>query len=79
MIETIGKTKTRKLTSFYTTRDIMMNCFQVGGSLFASNIGSEHFIGLAGSGAAAGIGVVAYEWQVGLVTRSIIARDGSLL
>ena len=57
----------------------MMNCFQVGGSLFASNIGSEHFIGLAGSGAAAGIGVVAYEWQVGLVTRSIIARDGSLL
>ena len=31
--------------------------------MFASNIGSEHFIGLAGSGAATGIGVVAYEWQ----------------
>ncbi|GIY16603.1 hypothetical protein CEXT_309331 [Caerostris extrusa] len=30
-------------------------------SLFASNIGSEHFIGLAGSGAASGIGVGAFE------------------
>ena len=37
--------------------------FQVGGSLYASNMGSEHFIGLAGSGAASGIGVVAYEWH----------------
>ncbi|XP_071961784.1 sodium/glucose cotransporter 4-like [Antedon mediterranea] len=33
----------------------------VGASLFASNIGSEHFVGLAGSGAAAGIGVGAFE------------------
>eukprot|EP00794_Sanderia_malayensis_P006218 gene6218-6934_t len=40
-----------------------MAWWAVGGSLFASNIGSEHFIGLAGSGAATGIGVVAYEWQ----------------
>ena len=37
--------------------------FQVGGSLYASNMGSEHFVGLAGSGAASGIGVVAYEWH----------------
>lgn len=37
---------------------------QVGASLFASNIGSGHFIGLAGSGAAAGIGAIAYEWNV---------------
>lgn len=33
----------------------------VGASLFASNIGSEHFIGLAGSAAATGIGVGALE------------------
>ncbi|XP_006148352.1 sodium/myo-inositol cotransporter 2 isoform X2 [Tupaia chinensis] len=33
----------------------------VGASLFASNVGSGHFIGLAGSGAAAGISVSAYE------------------
>ena len=37
----------------------------VGGSLFASNIGGTHFVGIAGDGAATGIAVVAYEWQVG--------------
>ena len=35
----------------------------IGASLFASNIGSQHFIGLAGSGAAAGIGVGAFEFN----------------
>ncbi|XP_020851287.1 sodium/myo-inositol cotransporter 2 [Phascolarctos cinereus] len=35
----------------------------VGASLFASNIGSGHFIGLAGSGAAVGISVTAYEFN----------------
>nr|CAB3266300.1 sodium/myo-inositol cotransporter [Phallusia mammillata] len=38
-----------------------MNWFLVGASLFVSNIGSEHFVGLAGSGAAGGIGVGAWE------------------
>lgn len=40
-----------------------MTWWPVGASLFASNVGSGHFIGLAGSGAAAGIGAVAYEWN----------------
>ncbi|KAL8611815.1 hypothetical protein ACOMHN_053536 [Nucella lapillus] len=35
----------------------------VGASLFSSNIGSEHFVGLAGTGAAAGIAMVLYEWN----------------
>ena len=43
-----------------------MNWIFVGASLFASNIGSEHFIGLAGSGAASGIGVGAFELNVNL-------------
>ena len=34
---------------------------QVGASLFASNIGSGHFIGLAGSGAASGVVVANFE------------------
>ena len=42
----------------------MLVCWQVGASLFASNIGSEHFVGLAGSGAAGGIGVGAFEFNV---------------
>ena len=41
-----------------------MTWLPVGASLFASNIGSEHFIGLAGSGAAKGIGVGAFELNV---------------
>ena len=44
-----------------------LKMFQVGASLFASNIGSEHFIGLAGSGAAAGIAVGAFELNVSLL------------
>ncbi|XP_008328125.1 sodium/myo-inositol cotransporter 2 isoform X2 [Cynoglossus semilaevis] len=40
-----------------------MTWWPIGASLFASNIGSGHFIGLAGSGAAAGIGAIAYEWN----------------
>ncbi len=38
-----------------------MPCFRGGASLFASNIGSGHFIGLAGSGAASGIGIAVFE------------------
>ncbi len=35
--------------------------FLVGGSLFASNIGSEHLVGLAGTGAASGVAVGQFE------------------
>ncbi|XP_040116102.1 sodium/glucose cotransporter 2 isoform X2 [Oryx dammah] len=35
----------------------------VGASLFASNIGSGHFVGLAGTGAASGLAVAGFEWN----------------
>ncbi|TSM12499.1 Sodium/glucose cotransporter 1 [Bagarius yarrelli] len=35
----------------------------IGASLFASNIGSGHFVGLAGTGAAAGIAIGGFEWN----------------
>lgn len=35
--------------------------FVVGASLFASNIGSEHLVGLAGTGAASGVAVAQFE------------------
>ncbi|KAB7498069.1 Sodium/myo-inositol cotransporter 2, partial [Armadillidium nasatum] len=38
-----------------------MHWILVGSSLFASNIGSGHFIGLAGSAASSGIGVAGFE------------------
>lgn len=52
------------LTSHQSRQYFSSLFFKVGPSLFVSNIGSEHFIGLAGSGAATGIGVGSYEWQV---------------
>ncbi|XP_072024832.1 sodium/glucose cotransporter 4-like [Amphiura filiformis] len=39
----------------------------VGASLFASNIGSGHFIGLAGTGAASGIAVGSFEFNAQFV------------
>jgi len=41
--------------------------FLVGGSLFASNIGSEHLVGLAGTGAASGLAVGHFEVLASLV------------
>ena len=43
-----------------------MHWIPVGASLFASNIGSGHFIGLAGTGAASGIGIAAFELSVSI-------------
>ena len=40
----------------------------MGASLFASNIGSGHFVGLAGTGAASGIAIAAFEWNVSDIT-----------
>jgi SSS family solute:Na+ symporter len=37
--------------------------FAIGTSLFATNISSEHVIGLAGSAAATGLAVGCYEWS----------------
>lgn len=37
---------------------------QIGASLFASSEGSGLFIGLAGTGAAGGIAVAGFEWNV---------------
>ena len=37
--------------------------YAIGTSIFAANISSEHLIGLAGSGATAGLAVGAYEWM----------------
>ncbi len=41
--------------------------FVVGASLFASNIGSEHLVGLAGTGAASGVAVGQFEVLASLI------------
>ncbi|KAM5312376.1 solute carrier family 5 member 4 isoform 2-T2 [Glossophaga mutica] len=46
---------------FLAGRDIVW--WPIGASLFASNIGSGHFVGLAGTGASSGIVIAAFEWN----------------
>src|SRR5437763_1087353 len=50
---------------FLASRDV--GWFAVGASLFASNIGSEHLVGLAGTGAAGGLAVGHFEWLACLI------------
>lgn len=51
----------RSTVSGYFLAGRNMNWAAVGASLFVSNIGSEHFIGLAGSGASSGFSPAAWE------------------
>src|SRR3569832_616670 len=48
------------LVFFFAGRDV--GWFAIGASLFVSNISTEHFIGLAGSGASSGLAVGHFEW-----------------
>uniref|UniRef100_A0A4W2E8M6 Solute carrier family 5 member 1 n=1 Tax=Bos indicus x Bos taurus TaxID=30522 RepID=A0A4W2E8M6_BOBOX len=41
--------------------------WQIGAFLFASNIGTGHFMGLAGKGASSGIAVGAFEWNAAFI------------
>jgi solute:Na+ symporter, SSS family len=41
--------------------------FAIGASLFVSNISTEHFIGLAGSGATSGLAAGNFEWQASMI------------
>src|SRR6516225_527608 len=41
--------------------------FFIGASLFVSNISTEHFIGLSGTGASSGLAVGHYEWLASLI------------
>jgi len=50
---------------FWASRDI--GWFFVGASLFVSNISTEHFIGLSGTGASSGLAVGHFEWLACLI------------
>ena len=52
----------RKTAKEYFLADRALPWWVIGSSLIASNISSEQFIGMSGSGFAIGIGIAAYEW-----------------
>jgi SSS family solute:Na+ symporter len=51
-----------KTSRSYFLADRSVGWVAIGASLFATNISSEHFIGLAGSGASSGLAVGHFEW-----------------
>ncbi len=53
--------KRQKNTEDYFLAGRHLSWFIVGASIFASNIGSEHLVGLAGSGATDGVAMAHYE------------------
>ncbi|KAM5237563.1 solute carrier family 5 member 4-like [Ctenodactylus gundi] len=59
---TMLKTNRSTVAGFFLAgRDMVW--WPMGASIFASNIGSNHFVGLAGTGAASGIAIGAVEWN----------------
>ncbi|XP_078274020.1 sodium/myo-inositol cotransporter 2-like isoform X3 [Rhinoraja longicauda] len=65
------KTKRNTVKGYFLAGKDMV-WWPIGASLFASNVGSGHFIGLAGTGAASGIAVSAYELN-GMVILILLA------
>jgi SSS family solute:Na+ symporter len=53
--------KNKDTTQDYFLAEKSLGWFVVGASIFASNIGSEHLVGLAGSGATEGVAMAHYE------------------
>jgi SSS family solute:Na+ symporter len=64
---TISERKSAGTTKDYFLAGRDAGWFLVGGSLFASNIGSEHLVGLAGTGAASGVAVAQFEILASLI------------
>jgi len=59
------KNKNESEGYFLAGRD--MGWIAIGTSLFMSNIGSEHLVGLSGTGAASGLAVGHFEWLAALI------------
>src|SRR5215470_5901291 len=55
------KKKSKKSAEDYFLAGRHLGWFVIGASIFASNIGSEHVVGLAGSGASDGVALAHYE------------------
>jgi len=64
---TLRERSTRGTSQDYFLAGRNVGWFIVGGSLFASNIGSEHLVGLAGTGAASGVAVGQFEILASLI------------
>lgn len=63
----IAATRHQKTSTDYFLAGRNMGFFAIGASIFASNIGSEHIVGLAGQGASTGLAMAHYELHAWIV------------
>lgn len=63
----ISATRRQQTSTEYFLAGRNVGFFAVGASIFASNIGSEHIVGLAGQGAATGLAMAHYELHAWIV------------
>ena len=59
--------RNQKTSTDYFLAGRNVGFFAIGASIFASNIGSEHIIGLAGQGASTGLAMAHYELHAWIV------------
>jgi SSS family solute:Na+ symporter len=63
----VAVTRRQTTTTDYFLAGRNVGFFAIGASIFASNIGSEHIVGLAGQGASTGLAVAHYEFHAWIV------------
>jgi SSS family solute:Na+ symporter len=63
----VASTRRQDTTTDYFLAGRNIGFFAIGGSIFASNIGSEHIVGLSGQGATTGLAMAHYELHAWIV------------
>jgi len=63
----VAATRSQTTSTDYFLAGRNVGFFAIGASIFASNIGSEHVVGLAGQGAATGMAMAHYELHAWIV------------
>ena len=69
----LSRVSGNKTTQDYFLASKSLPWWAVGGSLIASNISAEQFIGMSGSGYVVGLAIASYEWMAAL-TLIIVAK-----
>ena len=67
LIVVVAVTRKQQNTTDYFLAGRNVGFFAIGASIFASNIGSEHVVGLAGQGASTGLAMAHYELHAWVV------------
>lgn len=67
LVVVVSVTRRQKTTTDYFLAGRNVGFFAIGASIFASNIGSEHIVGLAGQGASTGLAMAHYELHAWIV------------